>query len=158
LHAELLAGEPRILINLREDGLLVNPYMLEDGEAAIIARRLAELMSDWPAREADPAPAAPAVDVTGTWAIHLRFTRGESRHSMTLEQEGARVTGTYRSQYSWGQIEGRVEGNRLDLRVALPYEASGTSYHYAGTVEGDTFSGTMPMGRMWQAEWTARRI
>jgi len=158
LHAELLSGEPRILINLREDGLQVNPYMLEDGEAEIIARRLVELMSDRPARDADPAPAAPAADVSGTWAIHLRFTRGESRHSMTLKQDGARVSGTYRSQYGWGQIEGRIDGTQVNLRVSLPYEASGTSYHYVGTVEGDTLSGTMPMGRMWQAEWTARRI
>jgi uncharacterized pyridoxal phosphate-dependent enzyme len=158
LHGELLSGEPRILINLREDGLLVNPYMLEDGEAAIVARRLVELMSNRPAREPAPAPAAPAVDVSGAWTIHLRFTRGESRHSMTLEQDGARVSGTYRSQYGWGQIEGSVAGNKVDLRVSIPYEASGTSYHYVGTVEGDTLSGTMPMGRMWQAEWVARRV
>ena len=158
IHMELLGGEPRILVNLRADGLLVNPYMLEDGEAAIIARRLRELLDGRPAREPAPAPETPAADLSGSWTIHIRFTRGQSDHSMTLTQEGHALKGTYRSQYGWGQVEGRIEGHAVNLRAMIPYEASGTTYHFTGTIYGDTMQGTIPQGRLWTAEWTARKL
>ncbi len=43
-HDLLLDGEPRIQMATREDGLLVNPYMLEPGEAEIVAKRMGEVL------------------------------------------------------------------------------------------------------------------
>jgi hypothetical protein len=43
-HEKLLAGTPRVAIPPNEKGLVLNPYMMERGEAAIVSRRLHQLL------------------------------------------------------------------------------------------------------------------
>lgn len=45
VQEKLLAGEPRIQIPLRTDGLSIMPYMMETGEEEPVARRLHEVLS-----------------------------------------------------------------------------------------------------------------
>ena len=42
----LSKGEPRIEVPARGEGFSVNPYMMEDGEEEIVARRLREVMGE----------------------------------------------------------------------------------------------------------------
>lgn len=41
----LSEGQPRIEVSGGDDGLTINPYMMEDGEAEVVARRLGEIMA-----------------------------------------------------------------------------------------------------------------
>lgn len=41
----LSRGEPRIEISGGKDGLTINPYMMEEGEETVVARRLAEVLA-----------------------------------------------------------------------------------------------------------------
>lgn len=100
IHAELLAGEPSIAMHLLPDGLLIMPYMMEAGEAEIVAQRLHALLGARrpvsPALEPDP----PAFDPSGDWIVCTRYVLGASTHSASLRLEGSRLRGTYRGQYS----------------------------------------------------------
>ncbi|MGM0401924.1 MAG: PLP-dependent transferase, partial [Chloroflexota bacterium] len=157
IREELLEGEPSIFVNATSEGLRFNPYMMEAGEDAIVAQRLREVMSDRPAPE-PVAPSPPAsVDVSGEWLIDLAFVFGGSTHSMNLIQEGATLTGTYRSQYGQCPIRGQVAGNEVSFQAVLPHGPSRTRYDYEGTVTGDTMSGSVSMGQEWPATWRARR-
>ena len=45
VRRQLSAGEPRIEVAGGEDGLSINPYMMEEGEEEPVARRLAAVLA-----------------------------------------------------------------------------------------------------------------
>lgn len=45
-HDKLLNGEPRIKIATKDNGLTINPYMMEEGEEKIVGRRLKEVLRE----------------------------------------------------------------------------------------------------------------
>ena len=147
-HAELLAGDPRILVNLRADGLRINPYMMEDGEDTAVARRLREVLSTPVSSRPDVITAPPLVDISGDWQIRMQFVYGQSVHSLHAEQQDAQVQGTYRTQYDQGALSGLVEGNQVTLHGR---------YQLKGTVNGDEMQGTANVGQEWPAAWSATR-
>ena len=148
VHAELLDGDPRILVNLRGDGLMINPYVREDGEDAVVARRLRQVLST-PAPSQEEAPALPpAADISGDWRIRMRFVYGESVNSLHAEQQDAQVQGTYRTQYDQVPLTGQVAGSQVTLRGR---------YQLTGAVDGDQMQGTANVGQEWPATWSATR-
>lgn len=156
---ELRAGDPPIIMPARPDALVMMPYMMETGEAEIVAERLVALLKDRPgAGQPRPEPPAPTVNVAGQWRIETTYSLGSSKHSMTLKQEGAVLSGDYRSQYSWTSVQGHVSGAEVSFRVHLRYEASGIDYAYKGVVEGDVMRGTVDMDEYFGADWVACRV
>jgi seryl-tRNA(Sec) selenium transferase len=147
-HAELLRCEPRVLVSLRGNGLQINPYMMEDGDAAIVARTLRQVMGTPAKREPAAPETAPTVDISGDWRVHLEFVYGEGVHSLHAEQDGGRVQGTYRTQYEQRELTGRVAGNQVTL--------SGR-YQLTGTVDGDKMQGTASVVSEYPATWSATR-
>jgi len=155
---ELMAGDPPIVMPARPDALVVMPYMMETGDAEVVAQRLLALMSNRPtAGQPRPEKPTPAVNVAGQWQIETTYSLGSSKHSMTLKQEGAALSGDYRSQFAWTTVQGSVSGNEVAFTAFIRYEASGVEYAYKGVVEGDTMRGTVDMGEYFTAEWVARR-
>ncbi len=152
----LMDGEPRIALHLLEDGLRVNPYMMEDGDAAVVAERLRELMTE--AGADIPSAAEPAGDVSGDWLVDIVYVLGTGQYAMRLAQEGASVSGTCRSTYTSQPVEGCVAGCEISLRMTLGYESSRTTYAFSGEVADDgTLSGDVECGEFGRARWTARR-
>jgi len=148
VHADLLEGEPRVLVSLRGEGVQINPYMMEDGDDVVVARRLHQVLSTPAPRRPAVAEASPAVDISGDWRVHLQFVYGESVHSLHVEQREAQVQGTYRTQYDQGDLTGRVAGSQVTLKGR---------YELTGTVEGARMHGTASVGQEWPATWNATR-
>ncbi|MFP3896557.1 MAG: PLP-dependent transferase [Anaerolineales bacterium] len=157
IRKELLEGEPSIFVNATSEGLRFNPYMMEAGEATIVARRLREVMRDRSAPEPVAPPAPPTVDISGEWLIDLAFVFGGSTHSMNVIQEGHELKGTYRSQYGQCPITGQVAGDEISFQAVLPHGPSRTRYDYEGTVTGDMMVGSVSTGQEWPCTWRARR-
>ena len=44
VRGQLSEGEPRIEVSGGDDGITINPYMMEDGEEAVVARRMGEAL------------------------------------------------------------------------------------------------------------------
>ena len=147
-HADLLEGEPRILVGLRGGGIQVNPYMMEDGDAAIVGQQVRHVLGTPAARTPAPPGEPPEVDISGDWRVDLQFACGASVHSMHVEQEGAGVAGSYRTPYERRDLSGKVSGKEVALRGR---------YELTGTVEGDQMQGTAQVGQQWPATWSARR-
>ncbi len=159
IHQELLDGEPRIIMHQTKTGLRVMPYMMEDGDAEIAAKRLRELLANRPAKPAvDAATLAPACDVSGVWQIHTRYILGESKHSMTLKQEGNVLSGVYRSQYTTTEVKGSIQGDKVEFHVVLGYQSNMIGYGYSGVAQGDTMRGEVSLGEYWTAAWEAERL
>ena len=162
VYQELLHGEPPIIIHGRADRLMVMPYMMERGDDVLVARRLRELLTPRPATGEVATTAAPAVDVSGTWIIHTQYILGTSAHSMSLVQEGTRLTGSYRSQYATSEISGQISGYQVELHTVIGDPANPTHYVYQGAADGDILSGTVMLGEYSPSEyskaaWRAQR-
>jgi len=77
---------------------------------------------------------------------------------MTLTQEGERVTGTYRSQYALGEVNGNVQGDEVALHASVGYHTRAAHYALKGTLSGDVMAGTFPIGPYNIGQWRAERI
>jgi len=158
VYRELYDGDPRIVVHCQADGLMINAFMMECGDDAIVAKRLRELLSDRPKPSTVPSDRVPPVDVAGDWEIRTRYVLGQSVHSMSLAQDGNNLSGTYRSQYSSVNVKGKVEGKRVQFTAHLGFEANKVDYDYTGSVEGDVMSGSATLGEYGTAEWIAHRL
>jgi len=156
VHRELEEGDPRIALHLLADGLRVNPYMLEEGDDAIVAARLREALSTGGAF-VEQVREPPAVDVSGDWVVHIRYVFGESHHSMALLQgEDGALDGTYRSSYARNALTGQVMGRAVELRTAVTFEGNRTPYLFRGEVEASgAMSGELDCGEYGSARWQA---
>ena len=158
IHQALYEGEPCISMHLVDGGLRVMPYMMETGDAEIVAQRLPALLGAAPeTAPAEESTLAPA-QLAGSWQVEIQYILGQSTHAMTLTQEGTEISGTYRSQYDWTDVKGTVTGEAVAFSTRLGYQANKVVYRFEGQVEGDTMRGTVGLGEYWEAEWCATRI
>jgi seryl-tRNA(Sec) selenium transferase len=153
----LLEGEPRILVNGMPDGVRVNPYMLEAGDAEIIAKRLRDLLTHPPVAAPVPAVQPPTVDVSGEWTINIQFLASTSTHTMKVEQKGAEFSGAYRSQYDRSEVKGTLAGKTATFQATLKVGMFRPTYVFTGVVTGGTMSGTASVGQEWPVKWSAKR-
>jgi uncharacterized pyridoxal phosphate-dependent enzyme len=156
VHQELLEGEPAIAMHCLAGGLVVNPYMMEAGEAELVGRRLRQLLSprsSWPAQPLHPVP----VDVGGDWLIETQYVLGKSTQAIRLVQEGDKLSGAYRTQFAHGPVQGRVTGQQVELRMVVGYQSIQTVYLYRGTIDGEIMQGSVALGEYGSATWNAKR-
>ena len=90
-------------------------------------------------------------NVAGSWTIDVSGDTGNAKQSMTLAQDGGKITGTFKGPRQSGKIDGTVDGNNIKFHVT-----AGIPLDYTGTVEGDSMSGTMS-GRGKTGNWKASR-
>ena len=92
-----------------------------------------------------------APNVTGAWNIKVSGDAGSADQTIVLEQDGSRLTGTFKGPRQSGKLEGTLDGNKIQFHVKTRVPLD-----YTGTVDGDTMKGTMS-GRGKTGDWTATR-
>ena len=162
----LLDTEPRIVVasgsgtrpGNMASAVSIVPYMLIAGDEKVIADRLYQALSKPPKFE-DPAPppAGETASVAGQWEARLEFDRGSAVHTLFLEQQGARLSGTHRGEFSTGDISGTVAANTVRFRGSHRIEGQSISYDFSGTVDGDKMAGAINLGEYGDARWSAQR-
>ena len=95
--------------------------------------------------------------LTGDWRIDIDFVAGTASHTAHLEQEGETLSGRYRSQYGNHEIQGRVVGDEVEMRVGIHYQGCGTQYVFRGRIQGDRMDGEVNLGEYWSGSWKAQR-
>jgi L-seryl-tRNA(Ser) seleniumtransferase len=154
-------GEPRIALHQLADGLAINPYMLEQGDAERIAERLPSVL-----QTAEPSPIAqPAVqpaDVAGDWLVQVRFVAGSAQYHLSLTQVGEALQGSCRSRWETSDVTGSVAGEQIRWVTQWEYQASRTTYTFSGTLAaGDPAAGILrgqvDLQEYGHAQWQARR-
>jgi hypothetical protein len=97
------------------------------------------------------AAADTSANVTGTWNITVSGEAGSANQTIVLQQDGNKITGTFKGPRQSGPLEGTVDGNNIKFHVKtrVPLE-------YNGTVDGDAMKGTMS-GHGKSGDWTATR-
>jgi len=99
------------------------------------------------------------VDVTGKWTFTVQTDAGSGTPTVTLKQEGEKLTGHYSSQnLGEAELNGTVKGQ--DVKFSFSADAQGTAITvtYTGTIENkDSMKGTVDLGGVAQGIFTAKR-
>lgn len=165
LVAKLDAGSPRILINAgagrrpdqMESSVTIMPYMLDPGEAHIIAEAMYRALTN-PGPHPDPVvPSGMPADIGGTWAVTVQYLRGEGAQKFTIRQDGGEVSGHHDGEHYNGRLRGRVQANRVELRTVMEVPGNPVHWIFTGSVQGGSMSGKVDMGEYGGASWTATR-
>jgi D-glucosaminate-6-phosphate ammonia-lyase len=131
--------------------------MMQPGDDKIVADRIHEVLSI--KRSPRPEPAAPETNLSGRWDVNVEFFSSKSQHVLFLQQDGGRVNGSHKSDFSVRDVQGTIEGGQIKLRSNTAERGSGDSvpFIFAGTGSGDAFSGTLYMGEYLNAKFKATR-
>ncbi|HEX4272549.1 MAG TPA: hypothetical protein VHZ32_14230, partial [Rhizomicrobium sp.] len=165
LVAKLDAGTPRILINAgggrrpdqMESSVTIMPYMLDPGEAHIIAEAMHAALTN-PGPHPDPVvPSGAPTRIDGAWAVTVQYLRGEGAQKFTIQQDGDRVTGEHQGEHYQGDLRGRVHGDQIELRTVMEVPGNPIHWTFTGTAQAGRMSGKADMGEYGPATWTAVR-
>jgi L-seryl-tRNA(Ser) seleniumtransferase len=140
-----------------ETGLTIGPYMMAPGDEKVVADRLFAILSK-PERTEERAPAAPAVDLTGTWDVRIAYAASSSTHRLHLRQKGHDVDGQHQGDFVTRDLTGAVDGDAVRLRSDFP-ESNGDAlaYTFTGKATADDIAGDVDLGEYLKARFTAKR-
>ena len=130
--------------------------MMQPGDDKIAAPAIFKLLSN-PPKIATPTIAPADATVSGTWNVELKFLSGKAKHTLTLEQNGAKVTGNHKGETIAGNVSGSVEGKQVMIRSSQKIEGTSLGFNFTGTVSGNSMKGTVALGEYGKAEFTATK-
>lgn len=104
------------------------------------------------------APGEAAAQVAGTWSVTVTTPQGAQTMTMTVEQSTGSFTGTMAGQMGSLPIaEGQVSGRTMSWSVSVPVGGQTITAEFHGEVEGDRIRGTVDLGPMGSATFTAEK-
>ena len=99
------------------------------------------------------------VDVTGVWAFTVESAGGTGLPTVTLKQEGEKLTGHYSSMF-FGEAEltGTVKDQAIAFIVAAEVQGTKVELKFTGTVDArDAMKGKTSAGDLGDGTFTAKR-
>jgi D-glucosaminate-6-phosphate ammonia-lyase len=134
----------------------VTAWMIKPEDVKTVGDRLHAVLSQ--KRSPKPATApAPATNLSGRWDVSLEFFSSKSQHTLYLTQDGNRIQGSHKGDFSTRDIFGTIEGDQIKLRSQHSEPGDSVGFIFDGTLAGDTFSGPIFMGEYLNAKFTAKR-
>jgi L-seryl-tRNA(Ser) seleniumtransferase len=159
----LFDNEPRIATPGGRDrdgqaSISITPYMMAAGEEKIVAERIHTILSNPPKQDAPARTAAPAVDVTGQWDVHIEYAANTSTHTLHVKQVGNRIEGSHQGDFVSRDLSGTIEGNTVQMSSSYTERhGDALSFRFNGTAAADGMSGTLDMGEYLTATWSAKK-
>jgi imidazolonepropionase-like amidohydrolase len=110
--------------------------------------RLAYLFIDGRAvdlRPVQPSAAGTGTNTTGTWTLSINLGEGDVAATLSLEQQGERLSGSMQGGLGSAQIANGSVGATGDMRFTAPLNIGGqtTEASFSGTVRGNEMRGTV---------------
>lgn len=97
-------------------------------------------------------------DVAGTWALTVETAQGTGNPSVTLKQDGEKLTGNYSSPLFGEQpVTGSIKGNAFTFSFTGSIEGTTLTVTYTGTVEKDTMKGKVVLGELGEGTFTGKK-
>ena len=91
------------------------------------------------------------VNVGGNWEMTMDSPHGKMTGPLTLQQDGAKITGTYETEHTGKlTITGKVDGDKIMFTMEVP--GGQMTITFEGIKDGDKLSGTTkPLNGEWSA-------
>jgi hypothetical protein len=100
---------------------------------------------------------APA-NVAGAWQLSIDTGQGTGTPTVTFQQDGEKLTGTYSSQvFGEQKVTGSVKGNAITFGFKATMEGNTFEIIYSGTVEKDTMKGKVKLGDVGEGTFTGKK-
>jgi len=111
------------------------------------------------AQVASAAVQAEKVDVTGTWAFTVNSDAGTGTPTVTLKQDGEKLTGHYSSMLvGEADLTGTVKGQAIEFTVRADVQGTPIEFKFIGTIENkDSMKGKLDTGGLGDATFTGKR-
>jgi hypothetical protein len=137
-------------------------WALGVGRWSLVVCRLSLVVGLWSlvvASTVPPTAQGSKVDVTGKLTFSVQTDAGTGTPTVTLKQEGEKLTGHYSSQtLGEADLTGTVKGQ--DIKFSFSADAQGTSLNvtYTGTIENkDAMKGSVDISGLGTGTFTAKR-
>jgi hypothetical protein len=99
--------------------------------------------------------AAQAAKVAGSWDLSMQGRNGMQTSTLTLAQDGNKLTGTLKGGRGDSPVTGTVDGKNITFSVTRTTPNGEVTQVFTGTVAADGLSGTVKMGQN-DVPWTAK--
>ena len=103
------------------------------------------------------AVAAQAANLTGKWVLNVQTDAGSGTPTVTLKQEGDKLSGHYSGQLGEADLTGTVKGNEFTFSFSGDAQGQQFKVVYTGTVEKDTMKGTLDLAGMASGTFTGKK-
>ena len=102
---------------------------------------------------------AAKINVTGKWLFQVETGAGSGTPTVTLKQDGEKLTGHY-SSMTLGEAEltGTVKGSAIQFSFTADVQGMKIDVAYSGAVENnDAMKGTVTLGGLGEGTFTGKR-
>ena len=98
------------------------------------------------------------VDVTGKWTFTVDTSAGSGMPTITLKQEGEKLTGHYSGQLGEADLAGSVKGQDIVFKFEVDVGGQKLVNTYTGTIESkDALKGTVDIAGLATGTFSAKR-
>lgn len=99
------------------------------------------------------------IDLTGKWTFTVQTDAGTGTPTVTLKQEGEKLTGHYSSQVlGEADLTGTVKGQQFNFSFTADAQGTSLEVKYTGTIESkDALKGTLDLGGLGSGTFTGKR-
>ena len=98
------------------------------------------------------------VDLTGKWAFSVQTEAGSGTPSVTLKQDGEKLTGHYSGQLGDVDVNGSVKGSDFSFAFSSDLQGTKLDVTYKGTiVNKDELKGSLSIVGLGEGTFTAKR-
>jgi D-glucosaminate-6-phosphate ammonia-lyase len=139
-----------------ETSITITAWQMQPGDDKIVADRIHGVLSQKRSPKAT-ALASPGSNLSGRWDVSVEFFSSKSEHALYLTQDGNRIQGSHKGDFSVRDVFGTIEGNKVKLRSQASAPGDSITFIFDGTLAGDALSGPVFMGEYLNAKFTAKR-
>src|SRR5262245_30325848 len=100
---------------------------------------------------------APA-DVAGNWRVEFVIPTGELGVNMTINQDGAKLTGRVVNEDGEFPLEGSVAEDEVTVMWTVPEQGKPMQITMKGKIHGEYITGTARLGNVGEGSLEARRV
>ena len=101
---------------------------------------------------------ASKVDVTGKWMFNVETAAGSGTPTITLKQDGDKLTGHYSGQLGEADLTGTVKGQEIAFKFTVDAQGNNLDCTYTGTIEGkDALKGKVNIAGVADGTFTAKK-
>ena len=100
----------------------------------------------------------PKIDVTGKWAFAVETSAGSGTPTITLKQDGEKLTGHYSGQLGEADLTGSVKGQDVNFKFTVDVQGNNLDCVYTGSVEAkDAMKGKVSIVGLGDGTFTAKK-
>lgn len=103
------------------------------------------------------AVSAFAADVSGTWAMNVDAPDGAVEATLTLKQDGDKITGTVSSQMGEAPLNGTLKDGDITFTMVMDAGGQNVTIVYTAKIAADKMEGSLDFGGQGEIKFTATK-